>query len=233
MSDPFIFYQLFEHESSTYTYLIGDRQTREAILIDPVIETIERDLKLLEEEGLKLCYTLDTHIHADHVTAAASIRKRTGSKAAVSHHSKVLCADVLMKENDELKFGSLSIRAIETPGHTDSCMSYVFEDRVFTGDALLIRGCGRTDFQQGSSEKLYHSVTQKLFKLPPFTKVYPAHDYKGQTSSTIEMEMKWNPRLGGGKTLAEFSKIMSDLKLAPPQKIEKALPFNMRCGEAA
>lgn len=195
-----------------------------------MIETVERDLKLISDEGLKLLYTLETHIHADHVTGANEIRKRVGSKAAVSTHSNVSCADLLLKEGDEVVFGSHRIRVLETPGHTDSCLSYVIEGMVFTGDALLIRGCGRTDFQQGSSEKLYRSVTTKLFRLPPETKVYPGHDYKGQTRSSIEMELKWNPRLGGGKSVAEFSDIMANLKLAPPKKIDISVPANLNCG---
>lgn len=225
-----IFYQLFEHESSTYTYLIADPISREAAIIDPVIETLERDLKLIEELGLTLKYILDTHIHADHITAAGEIRKRTGAKSAVSNQAKVDCVDIPLIHEQELFLGKLKIRALATPGHTDSCMSFLFDDRIFTGDALLIRGSGRTDFQQGSSDKLYDSVHNHLFTLPEETKVYPAHDYRGQTSSSIDLEKKFNPRLGFKKTKEEFIKTMSELKLANPKKIHEAVPANLACG---
>lgn len=227
--DP-IFYQLFEHESSTYTYLIADPVTREAALIDPVLETMERDLKLLEELGVKLKYILDTHIHADHITAAGEIRKKTGAKSAVSANAKVDCVDIPLEHGQELFLGERKITALATPGHTNSCMSFVFEGRVFTGDALLIRGTGRTDFQQGSSDQLYESVTKNLFSLPEDTQVYPAHDYRGQTASTVKLEKKFNPRLGMNKTKEEFIKTMAELKLANPKKIHEAVPANMACG---
>lgn len=223
-----IFQQLFESQTSTYTYLLGCEETKEAVLIDPVLETMERDLKLIQEMGLKLIYVLDTHVHADHVTAAGEIRKRLGIKTVVGSKSKVDCADILMQHKDRLKFGRHEIVALHTPGHTDSCTSYVVGDRVFTGDALLIRGCGRTDFQQGSSSTLYDSVHQNLFSLPPETQVYPAHDYKGFTSSTIEIEKAQNPRLS--KSKEEFIKIMSELKLAEPKNMAAAVPANMGCG---
>lgn len=228
--DKPIFYQLFEHESSTYTYLIADPKTKEAALIDPVMETIERDLKLIQELDLKLKYILDTHIHADHITAAGEIRKRTGAKSAVSSNAAVDCVDICLRDGQELFLGDLSIKAIATPGHTNTCMSFLFEGSIFTGDSLLIRGTGRTDFQQGSSEKLYDSVHQKLFVLPEETQVYPGHDYRGQTASTIGLEKKFNPRLGVSKSRDEFKLIMSELKLAEPQKIQEAIPANMRCG---
>lgn len=227
--DP-IFYQLFEHESSTYTYLIADPATREAAIIDPVRETMERDLKLLEELGVKLKYVLDTHIHADHITAAGEIRKKTGAKSAVSANAKVDCVDIPLAHGQELLLGQRKIKVLATPGHTNSCMSFVFEGRVFTGDALLIRGTGRTDFQQGSSEKLYESVIKNLFSLPEETQVYPAHDYRGQTASTVELEKKFNPRLGLNKTKEEFIRTMAELKLANPKKIHEAVPANMACG---
>lgn len=225
-----IFYQLFEHESSTYTYIIADPVTREAAIIDPVKETLERDIKLLEELGVNLKYVLDTHIHADHITAAGEIRKKTGAKSAVSAGAKVDCVDISLENGQELFLGDRKITALATPGHTNSCMSFVFEGRVFTGDALLIRGTGRTDFQQGSSERLYESVIKNLFSLPDDTQVYPAHDYRGHTSSTIEMEKRFNPRLGATKTKDEFIKTMAELKLANPKKIHEAVPANMACG---
>jgi sulfur dioxygenase len=226
-----IFHQLFDKESSTYTYLLADSKTLEAVLIDTVLENVERDLKLIKELGLKLLYVLDTHIHADHVTGAGEIRKSTGAKTAVGKGSQVDCADILFEDGQELKFGAHSIKVIMTPGHTDSCVSYLIGEKVFTGDALLIRGTGRTDFQQGSSQRLFESITQKLFRLPPQTLVFPAHDYKGQDHSTIADEMKHNPRINSGVTLDQFVKTMSELKLGLPAKIHEALPANMACGQ--
>lgn len=230
MGSDILFQQLFEPESSTYTYIIADKKSKEAAIIDPVLETVDRDLKLIEEMGLRLMYVLDTHIHADHVTGAGEIRKRTQAKSGVSHEAKVACVDIPLEDGQELLLGDKKIKVIATPGHTDTCLSYAFEGMVFTGDSLLIRGCGRTDFQQGSSDKLYESVQNKLFRLPDETTIYPAHDYKGLTSSTIGLEKQFNPRLGLGRTKDEFKKIMSDLKLANPKKIQEAVPANLKCG---
>jgi len=231
MSEQIYFYQLFESESSTFTYLIGDRKSQEAAIIDPVIEMADRDAKLISELGLKLKYTLETHVHADHITGANELRKRTGAKTALSKNSGVHCADLLLGDGQRLTLGQRTIEVIATPGHTDSCVSYLFGDMVFTGDALLIRGCGRTDFQQGSSEKLFQSVREKLFKLPASTKVYPGHDYKGFTVSSIEEESKFNPRLALDKSLEDFQKIMSNLNLALPKKIKQSVPANLVCGD--
>lgn len=233
MKESSILYQLFERESSTYTYLIADPVSREAAIIDPVIETVDRDLKLIQELGFTLKYVLDTHVHADHITGAGEIRKRTGAKSAVSEDANVDCVDMHLQDGQELFLGDQKITALSTPGHTDSCMSFVFDGKVFTGDALLIRGTGRTDFQQGSSDKLYDSVLQKLFTLPDETRVYPGHDYRGQTSSTIGLEKKFNPRLGLGKSKSDFVKTMSELKLDHPKKIHEAVPANLACGMTA
>lgn len=231
MRSDVVFHQLFEAESSTYTYIIADVNSKEAAIIDPVLETVDRDLKLIEELGLRLVYVLDTHIHADHVTGAGEIRKRTKAKTAVSREAAVDCVDIPLEDGQELLLGSRKIQVIATPGHTNTCMTYFFEGMLFTGDALLIRGCGRTDFQQGSSDKLFESVHETLFKLPEETLVYPGHDYRGHTSSTIGLEKKFNPRLGGRKTKEDFKKIMSELKLANPQKIHEAVPANLACGK--
>lgn len=225
-----IFQQLFESKSSTYSYLLADAESKEAVLIDTVLETVDRDLKLIEELGLKLIYVLDTHVHADHVTGAGEIRNRLEVKTGVAKNANVPCVDLNLSENDEIEFGPFKIKALETPGHTDASLSFYCEGMIFTGDALLIRGCGRTDFQSGSAATLYESVTKKLFTLPPHTVVYPAHDYKGFTSSSIEAEIKNNPRLGQDKTKEQFIEIMTNLKLPYPKQIDRAVPANLSCG---
>lgn len=229
MSKEPIFYQMFEHESSTYTYLLADVDSKEAILIDPVIETIDRDLKLVSELGLKLLYILDTHVHADHITSAGAIRDKVKAKTCVSKYSGVKCADILLEEGSKITFGKHIVQVLETPGHTDSCLTFKIGNKLFTGDALLIRGNGRTDFQQGSADKLYDSI-HKIFNLGDELTVYPAHDYKGQTKTTVGLEKKYNPRIGQGKSKAEFIEIMRNLKLANPKKIMEAVPANMVCG---
>lgn len=230
MNADFIFRQLFEPQSSTYTYLIADKRTKEAALIDPVLEMQERDLKIIEELGIKLRYVLDTHIHADHITAAGKIKLKTGAQIGVSGVAGVKEAYMSLSDGQKIPLGEKGIYVIATPGHTHSCLTYAFEDMVFTGDTLLIRGCGRTDFQEGSSEELFKSVRQKLFVLPDETKVYPGHDYQGRTSSTIGEEKLFNPRLKITNSLDDFKKIMSELKLDPPKRIHEALPANLKCG---
>lgn len=223
-------HQLFETQTSTYTYIIADTKTKEAAIIDPVLETVDRDLNLIEELGLRLMYVLDTHIHADHITGAGEIRKKTKAKTGVSHQAPVNCVDMGLEDGQELSLGDKKIKVISTPGHTNTCLSFYFEGMVFTGDALLIRGTGRTDFQQGSASELYNSIKNKLFKLPDETKVYPGHDYKGMTVSTIGLEKSFNPRIGGDRSKEDFVKIMSELKLANPKKIHEAVPANLACG---
>ena len=230
MTKDLIFQQLFDSATWTYTYLLADSVSKEAVVIDTVIENVERDLKLIDELGLKLKYVLDTHIHADHITGSGMIRKARAAKTAVPKNANVTCADLYLAEGDVVKFGSFKIHVLETPGHTDASLTFVCEDLVFSGDALLIRGPGRTDFQSGSASALYDSITKKIFTLPKHYKLYPGHDYKGFTSSTIEAEIAHNPRAGGGKTKEEFVKIMNNLKLDYPKKIDEALPANHACG---
>lgn len=228
-----IFRQLFEPVSSTYAYLLACPRTREAALIDPVIEEVAAYEALIQTLDLRLVFTLETHVHADHVTAGDALRTRLGSRTCVRAGSGADCADVALQHGDVLPVGDLRIEVRATPGHTDSCVSFVLPDRVFTGDALLIGGCGRTDFQQGSAAKLYESVTTQLFTLPPDTLVFPAHDYKGRTVSTIREEHAINARLGAGKSVHEFVEIMDNLKLAYPKQIDRAVPANLRCGREA
>ena len=227
-----LFKQLYDADSSTYTYLLADEQTREAVIIDPVIEQFDRDRVLIEELGLTLLCTLDTHVHADHITGAGLLRERFGAKTVVSESAGVVCADRLVKQGDIIRFGRHELEVRETPGHTNGCLTFVCaeEKLAFTGDALLIRGCGRTDFQQGDSTALFHSVRTQILSLPEDTTLYPAHDYKGRTSTSVREELEHNPRLGKSKSLPEFVDIMAALKLPYPKKIDASLPANSQCG---
>ena len=233
-SNTFLFRQLLDESSHTYTYLVADRASREAVLIDPVLEQCERDLQLMKELGLTLRATFETHVHADHVTASGLLRRKTGCQVALGQAAEVPCADVQLKNQETYRLGALSFLVLSTPGHTAGCTSFYCPalGAVFTGDALLIRGCGRTDFQQGNSQQLYESITQKLFTLPDETLVYPGHEYKGRSHSSVAEEKAHNPRAGGGRTVEQFQKIMAELKLDPPQRIREAVPLNMKCGEA-
>lgn len=225
-----IFRQLFEPLSSTYTYLLGDEQTGQAILIDPVILSMERDRAEIRRLGLTLAWTLDTHIHADHITAALELKRAVGSRIAAPALDRLPCADMGIEEGRPFAVDGISLQPIHTPGHTDGHFAYLLDGRVFTGDALLIEGCGRTDFQNGDADALYRSVTGKLFALPGETLVFPAHDYKNRFVSSIAQEKKRNPRLGGGKTLEEFREIMANLNLPYPKFIDYAVPGNLQCG---
>jgi sulfur dioxygenase len=228
-----LFRQLFDAQSSTYTYLIADPNTEEAILVDPVLEQVKRDRQLLKELRLILRYCLETHVHADHITGTDKLRQMTGCLGIVPERAQVACADRHIHDGEMLKLGAITIKAISTPGHTDSHMAYlVNDDRVLTGDALFIRGCGRTDFQSGDAGTLYDSVTQQLFALPDKTLVYPAHDYRGHTVSTITEEKQWNPRFVG-RTRDSFIKFMGNLNLPDPQKMMEAVPANELCGRLA
>lgn len=228
-----LFRQLFDAESSTYTYLIADPTTKAAALVDPVLEQAERDLKLLKELGLTLHYCLETHVHADHVTGTDRLRQATSCSGIVPDRAQVACADRHIEDGETLHLGDITITAIATPGHTDSHMAYLInDDRVLTGDALFIRGCGRTDFQSGDAGTLYDSVTQRLFTLPDETLVYPAHDYRGHTVSTIGEEKRWNPRFAE-RNRPSFIEFMNHLNLPDPKKIMEAVPANEMCGRLA
>ena len=230
-----IFHQLFEPTSSTYTYLLGCEDTRQAVLVDPVLETFERDLDQLKHLGLTLAYTLDTHIHADHLTSALKLKSITDCQIAMPSAAHVGCADVQVSEENPLSVGTLSIEPLFTPGHTDHHLCYLLDfgahPAVLTGDALLIDGCGRTDFQGGSSAQLYQSIHAKLFTLPGETLVYPGHDYKGRHVSSIQQEYTRNPRLKDDQTQDDFMKTMLELDLPYPKKMDLAVPANMLCGK--
>ncbi|PTL84906.1 MBL fold metallo-hydrolase [Vitiosangium sp. GDMCC 1.1324] len=224
-----IFRQLFDQETWTYTYLIADEATREAALIDPVDEQVERDLSVVKELGLTLKLVLETHVHADHVTGAGRLREQTGARVGASP-SGAPCVDRQVKDGEVLALGGLRIQVIATPGHTDDSLSYLVDRKLFTGDALLIRACGRTDFQNGDAGQLYDSITGRLFTLPDETEVYPGHDYAGLTMSTIGEEKQHNPRLAG-KSREWFIEFMNNRKLAPPKKLDIAVPANRACGK--
>jgi glyoxylase-like metal-dependent hydrolase (beta-lactamase superfamily II) len=225
-----LFRQLFDRESNTYTYLIADQKTAKAILIDSVLEQLERDYKILQELGLSLCCCLETHVHADHITGTGKLRELTGCLGIVPDKAEVNCADRHIKDGEILEIGSIKIEAISTPGHTDSHFAYYVNNLgVFTGDALLIRGCGRTDFQSGDAGALYDSVTGRIFTLPDTTLVYPGHDYRGHTVSSISEEKHYNPRFVG-RSRSQFIEFMNNLKLPLPMKIMEAVPANESCG---
>lgn len=223
--------QLFDKESSTFTYLLADPRTAQAILIDPVREQLDRDLALVRELGLTLRFVVETHVHADHVTAAGLLRARTGAQT-IAGRAGAPCADLHVKEGDVIVFGESTLKVLETPGHTDDSLSLAADGCVFTGDTLFVRGTGRADFQNGDPEQLYASITEKLFALPDETIVWPGHDYRGHSSSTIGEEKRWNPRLAG-KSREEFVAIMRALNLPAPKKLDEAVPENRRCGAPA
>lgn len=229
----FVFRQLFDPQSSTYTYLVGDTVAGEALLIDPVFEQVRRDAALLRELGLRLVATLDTHVHADHVTGAWLLKAATGSRIMLSADSGAAHADRLLRHADHVAFGSRHLEVRATPGHTNSCLTYVLDDRslAFTGDSLLIRGCGRTDFQQGNPGRLYHSVREQILTLPPDCLLYPGHDYRGLTVTSVAEERRFNPRLGGDIDETDFTGYMNHLGLPHPKLMAIAVPANLRCGK--
>ena len=224
-----IFRQLFDHESSTYTYLLAKRPGGEALLIDPVLERAGQYVKLVEELDLKLVLAVDTHIHADHVTALGALREQTDCATAMGEMTRTECVTLHFREGEQLKVDGLALRVLYTPGHTDDSYSFLLPDRVFTGDTLLIRGTGRTDFQNGDAAAQYDSLFGKLLTLPENTLVYPAHDYNGMTVSSIGEEKRWNPRLQvGGKQ--EYVALMNSLVLDNPRLMDVAVPANRSCG---
>lgn len=224
-----IFRQLFDSESSTYTYLIASRRGGEALIIDPVLERVDRYMQLLDELDLRLIKAVDTHVHADHITGLGELRDRTKCITVMGEQSGVDVVSLRVTEGDTIDVEGISLDVLYTPGHTDDSYSFLFGDRVFTGDTLLIRGTGRTDFQHGSSSDQYDSLFNKLLKLPDETLVYPAHDYKGDTVSTIAEEKAYNPRLQVS-SVEEYAEIMDNLNLANPKMMDIAVPANLKMG---
>ena len=230
-----IFKQLFEKQSYTYTYLLGCPTTGQAILLDPVLETVERDLDVIKELGLTLHSALETHIHADHITGGVKLRALTDCKIAGAALDNLSCRDIGIKEGEAFKVGDITLHPLFTPGHTATHHAYLIDNgtqkMLFSGDALLIEACGRTDFQEGDAGTLYDSVKTKFFTLPGETLVYPGHDYDDRTVSTIAQERQRNPRLTDSIEREQFIKIMDNLDLPYPHKIEYALPGNKQCGQ--
>lgn len=229
-----LFRQLQEPDSSTFTYLLSCERTGKTVLIDPVLDTVDRDLQLLNEMGLKLDFTLDTHIHADHLSGAQQLKSQVGSRIAYPAIDELPCADISVEEAKVFRVGDIDIHPLFTPGHTDHHHAYLVyngaQAMLFSGDALLIEACGRTDFQSGDAATLYHSIHDKFFSLPDETLVYPCHDYEGRFISSIAQEKQRNPRLGQNRSLQEFVHIMETMDLPYPRKIDFAVPGNEQCG---
>jgi sulfur dioxygenase len=227
-----VFRQLFDAQSSTFTYLLADRASREALLVDPVFEQARRDAALLAELGLTLRWTLETHVHADHVTGAWLLKEKLGSRIALSLSSGAEGADRYLEDGELVRFGKRTLEARATPGHTSGCVTYVLDDcsMAFTGDALLIRGCGRTDFQQGDPRTLFRSVRERIFSLPDACTLFPGHDYRGLTATSVGEEKRYNPRLGEGILEQDFVGYMQHLGLPHPKQMDVAVPANLRLG---
>jgi len=225
-----LFRQLFDSSSCTYTYLLASNVGQQAIIIDPVLEKLGLYEKLLKELDLKLAYCLDTHVHADHITAAGKLREATNCKIALSEQAATDCMDIKLKDGDMIRAQGLALETRYTPGHTNDSVCFVMPDRVFTGDTLFIRGTGRTDFQHGNPQEAYISITEKLFTLADDILVYPGHDYNGMTVSTIGEEKRFNPRLAKVESADEYAAIMNALNLPNPKLIDIAVPANLKCG---
>lgn len=230
-----IFRQLFEPVSCTYSYLLACPETGESVIIDPVVDTVERDLEVLRSLGLRLTYTLDTHIHADHLTGALKLKTLVDSRICGPALDRLPCTDIGVREGETFRVGIIRIHPLFTPGHTDTHHCYLVDNgtqrMLFSGDALLIDACGRTDFQSGDAATLYRSIHDKLFSLPDDTLVYPGHDYEGRFVSSIVQEKARNPRLKNGTSLEDFVAIMNGLDLPYPKKIDFAVPGNRMCGQ--
>lgn len=226
-----LFRQLFDEATWTLTYILADACAREAVIIDPVLEQVDRDMSVLKDMGVNLKYILETHVHADHVTGGGGLRRATAAQFVAGFGTGLSCTDVLLSDGESLVFGEEVIHAIATPGHTNGCMSYRWRDRLFSGDTLLIDACGRTDFQEGSADKLYDSL-QKLLAHPDETLVFPGHDYNGRRVSTVGQEKAINPYVAGLDRAAFVAK-MNALDLPRPRRIDVAVPANKRCGEEA
>tara|TARA_B100001057_G_scaffold360258_1_gene362566 strand:- start:12 stop:695 length:684 start_codon:yes stop_codon:yes gene_type:complete len=224
-----IFKQVFDIKSSTYTYFIASAKGREAVIIDPVIENVDSYIKVLNELDLKLVKVIDTHIHADHITGASKLKKATNCLTIMGEHTPADAVELKVKDEEIIKIDQLEIKAIYTPGHTSDSYSFLMEKFLFSGDTLLINGTGRTDFQNGSSKDAYDSIFNRLLKLPSDTILYPGHDYNGKKSSTIENEIKFNPRLQV-KNVDEYVELMSNLNLAKPKLIDKNVSRNIKLG---
>jgi len=227
-----IFRQMFDAQSSTYTYLLADSASRACVLIDPVFEQVRRDASFIRELGLDLLWTLETHVHADHVTGAWLLKERLGSRIALAAAGGADGADRLLQDGDVISFGARSLEVRATPGHTNGCLTYVLDDQscAFTGDAILVRGCGRTDFQQGDARQLYHSIKDQIFSLPDECMLFPGHDYRGATATSVDEEKRYNPRIGGALSESDFAGYLANLGLPHPKQIDVAVPANMRCG---
>jgi glyoxylase-like metal-dependent hydrolase (beta-lactamase superfamily II)/rhodanese-related sulfurtransferase len=230
-----IFRQLYDNTSSTYTYLLADETSREAIVIDPVFEQHQRDIALIRELGVELKYVIDTHCHADHVTGAWLLQQSNGGRIGLAEAVGADNVDITFRHGDRIEFGDRYLEVRATPGHTDGCLTYVLDDHsmAFTGDALLIRGCGRCDFQQGNAKTLFHSISEQILSLPENCLLYPAHDYAGRTATTVREEIAFNPRIGGGASEGDFVGYMDAMQLPHPKKIDIALPANMVSGKPA
>ncbi|WP_105509217.1 MBL fold metallo-hydrolase [Paraburkholderia sp. BL21I4N1] len=229
-----IFRQLFDQQSSTYTYLLADAATGDAVLVDPVFEQVRRDIALIEELELRLIYTIDTHVHADHVSGAWMLKRSTGSQIAISAASGAEGADRYLSHLDRCGFGTRHLEVRATPGHTNGCITLVLDDQTMalTGDCLLIRGTGRTDFQHGDPRAMFQAVHRQIFTLPDTCLLYPAHDYRGLTVTSVGEERRFNPRLGGELCEDDFAGYMTNLRLPHPKQIDTAVPANLKCGAA-
>ena len=229
-----LFRQLLDPASSTYTYLLSCKDTGATVLIDPVLESVERDHQLLQQLGLKLSFTLETHVHADHITGAGKLKHIYGSEIVVPELEKLTCADRVVREGQPFRVGNIELHPLYTPGHTDHHHAYLVDNgtqqMLFSGDALLIDGCGRTDFQSGDPEALYKSIHKKLFSLSDETLVYPGHDYEGRFVSSIGQEKARNTRLGNKRSLEEFVDLMNKLNIPRPKNMHFAVPGNLLCG---